>query len=536
MAFEPLDQELQLPVQTFGPESTSVQLPAQEIEKTQQQALQDQIAAERLRVERQESPVFTSAFPRLAEAQTSSRGGLEQTLSTGADLLSLLGRAAASSPEAFKGDTPEEKAQSFLQDLAKTEGTGFVEDILRSPELAASVLAAPISAPLAVGRGLGGLALAGGAEGLASGLVTQGEKVGAGEDFSIGGLAADVALSAAIPGGLKLAGKGIKTTINPILGQVTEDLTKVSEEALRLAKGGFGKGAKQLKEAAGSAREISDQLLNVIDNPEQFQSFKGAVDQALVNTPAIKTDKVISSLKNSIKSNNKALNKDAAKAANKTLGGFVERIRARGKELSAEDFRKLRSELDESINFTELGSSLSNKGLKKARGLAQNQLVESAPKEFSETMAKWSKSLQSQEKLKRFLGKTSEAREERVEGFINNLFGKNKSNRQEIIKEIDNIFGENFSEKIKLNKLANELGPKGVARIITRETTGRSALGAITGGAIGGVPGATLGVALSSPRLASGLLAGTDVAEKFLGQAKGRVPLGVLGREITGEQ
>ena len=67
----------------------------------------------------------SALFPRTAEAVGQQKGFLKETGAAGLDLLSLLGRSIASTPELF---SDEEK--SFVTDLSRTEGTGGFEGTL----------------------------------------------------------------------------------------------------------------------------------------------------------------------------------------------------------------------------------------------------------------------------------------------------------------------------------------------------------------------------------------------------------------------
>lgn len=530
MGFRPLTQEeLQVePFQTFGPEPTQ-QDQARDFEASltpqdrETMALNEAIGQQRLATEQQEAPIGSAILPRFTEAQAMGRGGVEQTLSTGADLLSLLGRTIASAPELFS-----DQEKSFVTDLAKTKGTGFIEDIIRSPELGAAALTAPVSIPLAAGRGLLGLSAVSAGEGLLGGAVTQAEKVGGGQPFDPAELITDVALSAVTPSFLKGAGQVIKKTFNPVLGRLTAELTNVSEEALRKSKGNFGKGAKELQAAAGTAEVIGEKILKMLDDVEVNQAFKGEIDQILQQTPNIKTKGIIDALKDAIPPGKIPFERQATKEIKAIITG----IKADGKELTALAYRDLRKRLDFNISFDKEEANIVNTALKKARKVAQQTLIEATPKQYASTMKKWSSSIKAKDALKRVLGKTSDTREAKIEGFVSNLFGKNKSHRQKIIRRIDDAFGENFSEKIKLNKLADELGPQGIPSIMSRTFTGRSALGGIAGHSLGGPTGAVIGLGLSSPKIASGTLGLTDFVQNQFLKGAGSSPVGFGARKL----
>lgn len=474
--------------------------------------------------------IAEAEFPRTAEAVRSGKGFIGQTTAAGLDLLSLPGRALAS----LLGKDDDE---TFIQSLAQKEGEGFVGDIVRDPATGAAVLTLPLSAAFTTGKlGLSAAApltrgvIAGAGEGLLGSTVNQVENVATkGEEFSPGQVALETGVSAAIP----VLGKGVGVVANKALGKLTQELSGVSQEALRKFGTGFGKGAKQLKEAANNAIEIGKNLLDAIDNFDQFIPESEIVDNAIKGMGKVSTKNALSVLEQSIPSGKGLLPNE--KAARQTLIQFKNAIKQAGSELDASEFKALRQRLDQNIDFSKEGSNIINDALKKTRKEMASDLVkaaeESGNKEYADAMKIWSEKLKAKDKLTRILGKTKETREERVQSFVSNLFGKNKSNRQNILKEIDNILGENFSEQAKLLKLSSELGEGGIAKVFPASFTGRSLLGVGVGSTVGGPQGAILGTALSSPRIGAGVLTLSDLLEQ--GLEKGAPSLGVLSREAS---
>ena len=87
----------------------------------------------------------------------------------------------------------------------------------------------------------------------------------------------------------KLLKKGATKAIeapNKLLGKFAEELSGVSEEALRKAKP-VSKGAKALKVAAGTQRKIGKKILNNLENLDEFLPESGIINKALKDMPPV---------------------------------------------------------------------------------------------------------------------------------------------------------------------------------------------------------------------------------------------------------
>jgi hypothetical protein len=188
--------------------------------------------------------------------------------------------------------------------------------------------------------------------------------------------------------------------------------------------------------------------------------------------------------------------------------------------IPAKKFRQLRQRLDYAIDHTKEGADLFNDALAEVRKQAKNDLLEAgANTPYKQTMENYAKMLDARDRLYKVLGKRSDIRENRIQSFVGNLFGKYKAKPQEIIKNIDEVFGENFSRDIKLSSFANEMTREGKIPLLASQTTGRSMKGealAATQGAYGLMSGNPLlfgtsatTLALSSPRVAPRLIGAT---------------------------
>jgi hypothetical protein len=101
----------------------------------------------------------------------------------------------------------------------------------------------------------------------------------------------------------------------------------------------------------------------------------------------------------------------------------------------------------------------------------------------------------------------------RVESYISNLGGVNKTEARKAFADLADIMGEDFSAQAQAIATAKRAMPGGSLPIFPTHTTGRSLLGLNAMTAVGSGGGSALAsiplAALSSPLLASGAIAGT---------------------------
>ena len=178
----------------------------------------------------------------------------------------------------------------------------------------------------------------------------------------------------------------------------------------------------------------------------------------------------------------------------------------------AKEYRNLRRNLDVTIDFDSEDGKLVNEALKKGRTTMKDELIkaarESGNPEYEKQMVAWSDKLDKLDGLKKYIGKTDQAREKRIESFVSNLFGKNSAHKQQLMEDMDKIFGTEMVEKAKTAQLAGQFGEDGKAGLMPRQFTGRSALGAVAGigtGLVTGNPFLSIlaPFLLASPKVAS---------------------------------
>lgn len=463
------------------------------------------------------------------------------------DVASIPGRTIASLPALAPG------GETFGESFAKTRGEGIVGDIVRSPSTAASLT--PQGA-LFKGAGLLPTLGKGAIEGFKSGIARQVEKVGEGEDVSgkeILGETAGGALGAGlIKGGGALLKRGTGFA-NKALGRLSEELSGVSEEALRKFGFGIGEGAKELKSAAGTQRKVGEKILNALDNFDDFLPEKPIVDEALENMPPVNISKTISALQEAMPLGRIGKQKQIPEQIGEVMQDLASSADDQG-NIPAKAFRKLRIELDNEIGDAfakDEGGALVN-ALKQGRFAMAHSLTDAAEQsgnpQYAEAMKSMANKMRIIDDLKGYVGKSDQARNRKIQGFIDNLFGKNKEDAQRVIGELSEVLGDDIIQESKLAQLAGQLGSKGTPGIAPMQATGRSGLGfggaatQIGAGIATGQPGLVasgLGTAaLTSPRVAAGTLAGLGGAQRGVEAA---VDIGAPGaraalRGLTEEQ
>jgi hypothetical protein len=168
--------------------------------------------------------VSEALFPRSMAAQNRT-GGYSVGESAGAiaDVYSLPGRAIAALPSLLPGSK-----QNYLSSLAKTQGSNFVGDILRSPAtpfmFAGGAVAAPLGRTVAaalpyVGR-LAGLATEGAGQGAGGYLGGLLDRASSGQTSGVGGeiaqAGADIATGAVVNPAIPMIGRGLTASVRNV--------------------------------------------------------------------------------------------------------------------------------------------------------------------------------------------------------------------------------------------------------------------------------------------------------------------------------
>lgn len=138
---------------------------------------------------------------------------------------------------------------------------------------------------------------------------------------------------------------------------------------------------------------------------------------------------------------------------------------------------------------------------------------ESGIPEYALAMKDYTRKYSALDKIADQLGGSETTRRARAESFVSNLYGKNKTQQQQNMKDLADILGEDFAQQAQAIGTAKVAMPGGALPIFPTHTTGRSMLGLGAAGSVAsGGGGALAGLpiaAMSSPMLASGLVAGS---------------------------
>jgi hypothetical protein len=435
------------------------------------------------------------------------------------DILSLPGRALASLPRLAKG------GEGFREALARKGGekdegrvANFAEDIVRDPAtlttmaVGGPILKAADKLPLnsiksAALRALGKGAAVGGGEGIVSASTHAAENVGEGKPVDWKAAAGEIAASGAIPA----MGGGLFKGANTLLKKYVPEVAGPSLEALQTA--GTKEGRTALKEASGKSYQLGGEILSDIQNIDSKLPNAQKVQAIVKGLPPSKPDALITKLTEGKYGEDTALANDYAKEVNKAIDemkqGIVNVANKNNGTLPAPFLRDLKISLDDEV-AKEFGKDSSPivSIKKQLRHTIADELVNSADAsghpEYADMMKDYRTKLQLADQLKSYLGKNPES-------FVNNLFGANKTQRQEAVKALGEIFGKDYLEQSKMVRLAKELGPSGETTWLPTATTGRSLLGmgAVTAAAHGATGplaaiGAPIATALTaSPKIAS---------------------------------
>jgi len=326
---------------------------------------------------------------------------------------------------------------------------------------------------------LGRATAVGAAEGLGSGLVHQAEDVALkGEKFSPGAVAAETAASAAAPAAIGGLVAGPVKFGNFLLGKLASQLSNVSEATLRKWGTGLGKGAKELKEIHGKQKEIGGQILDALNNFDEYIPEKKVVDQALEKMPNISMQKTIETAKQAL--SDIPMQNTNATEVNK-LKSVLKDIESKGPELSAKEFKKLRAQIDNIADWNSPGAKLTDDAAKKIRRSMADEIIanaeESGHPEVAPAMKQWAEKLNKRDAILEEIGANAKTREKKVGQFLSTLFNKNKETKQKALADISEVFGEDFVKKAKLLQMSDEIiadGSGNFAKILPNYPTGKA--------------------------------------------------------------
>lgn len=310
--------------------------------------------------------------------------------------------------------------------------------------------------------------------------------IGAGQAAMMG---QDPTKAAAVGGGLAGAfrGAGVLRDMSPgAFAKFSSELSGADPRALQAwAKG--GEGRKAIIANADEQGFITQKILDDIQNPALINADKPEVIEALRGTivdidPVIKK---LESMKEKPRDINQALS-PRQQAINDQINKIIFSLAPNGEtQISGNAARIQRGEeLDNLINWGDekIDKTVAGKvesAVKEARGVYKDLLIDAARPEYKKAMESWAEKINATEKLKKMLGSNEFTREQRAQSIFDNLFNRNKEQRQEILKDFDKVFGSDYTKQLENAWFAKSLGvtkerPK--PSLLPMQYTGRSLL------------------------------------------------------------
>lgn len=304
---------------------------------------------------------------------------------------------------------------------------------------------------------------------------------------------------------------------NALLGRAAEELSGVTEEALRAYGTGFGKKAASIRNAAGTQKKVANKILDIVDHAYEHLPERDAIDNALENMPPIKLERTIGALRDALVDDPVG----SSKTANVKIQEMIDDLAGLGESKPATAFRKIRKQLDDQIGEQfgeESGEYIS--ALKAARSVMAEDLVDVARKtgntDYVQAMETMAEKLQAIDDVKDIFGQSGKTRALRAQSVVDNLFGRNKTAQQEILQRFGEVFDSDFLEQSKLAHYAAQFGPSGAPGYLPRSGTGRSTMAILGAPLSGGVS-----LALGSPKIAAGALEVADQGAKIIPKVNG---------------
>jgi hypothetical protein len=437
--------------------------------------------------------------------------------------------------------TPEQQQNIAENRQFFTTGAGVPKNETQQLGSAAGKFVAQAAPAIAVGAGvpgiaekgisgIAGMAARGGAAGAVSSIPQAAEQLEAGDK---GAAAKTMAIGTGAGAALGVLSPALTALADKIAGRVSSEISGTSEAALREYGYPWSRKAGQIRKAAGTEKQVGEDLVDALNNTYQNLPESREINDAISvmgqsqvwGGNLVPADEIAAHLRAQMKANaigtEKAANVNINKMAQdieklpQKAGATYPGYAGGGTGLKASDLLDIRRRIDKQIGDSwgvpDQGPYID--ALKSTRRFIADRLKQVADQtgqpQYISAMAALQKRLQAVDAMERYLGKTGDTREARVESFINNLFGRNSQAKQEAVAALDEVLGSNFLERSHLAQLAQELGPPGKPggpAILPRQTTGRSLVGLTAAGLAGHTMGGPLGTFAAAP-FASPILA-----------------------------
>ena len=366
----------------------------------------------------------------------------------------------------------------------------------------------------AAGKNIGRQALAGAAESApaAAFQASQGDIGGAAGSLGIGALLRPVAagLSRAPGAVADMTERGAGT----LSGVPGHELAAIGPFGMS----DYGRTVSKIAKNPNAAHDLGQVVVDRVKNFDQYLPNAAAVDKMVANLPPIDANQIISALE---RSRPKLMVGASAKSASTKIDELisdVSKLTAQDGTVPASLARQIKQTFDAEVGdaFGKESSAYIS-ALKNGRHDIAKALESAAERsgvpEYKQAMQDYTRRLGALDKVTARLGGDEATMRGRVESYISNLGGANKTEARKAFAELADIMGEDFAAQAQAIATAKKAMPQGSLPIFPTHTTGRSILGlnaaiaAASGGgsALAAIPLATL----SSPLLASGAIAGT---------------------------
>lgn len=280
----------------------------------------------------------------------------------------------------------------------------------------------------------------------------------------------------------------------------------------------YGRKVSAIAKNPNAAHELGQVVVDRVKNFDQYLPNAAAVDEMVANLPPIDANQIVAALE---RSRPKLMVGASAKSASTKIDELisdVSKLTAQDGTIPASLARQVKQTFDAEVGdaFGKESSAYIN-ALKNGRHdiakALENAAEQSGVPEYKQAMQDYTRRLGALDKVTARLGGDEATMRGRVESYISNLGGANKTEARKAFAELADIMGEDFAAQAQAIATAKKAMSQGSLPIFPTHTTGRSLLGmnaatgvASHGGtALAGLPFA----ALSSPLVASGVIAGT---------------------------
>lgn len=313
------------------------------------------------------------------------------------------------------------------------------------------------------------------------------------------------------------------------LGGLVEQISGNKASTLRA----FNRNAEAIKGASNTQAEIGANLVDFLQSQKSGLPEVQQAELLLEKLPPVNATRLLKHLQSAAGKGNNPGEDSGKKLLLEWANRFSSRMDSKGMVPASvmNEFKRDMQRAAEDAFGKETNHYLTN--LKIGSRVARMSIEEAARakggeagKLYVDLMGRAAGKVSLLKFMGRQLGNSVEVQEKRAEGFISNIFGKNKTVVQQRLADLDSKFGTNFLEQARNANYAKELGPNGVPQMLSTHPTGRSLIGMALGGAAGAAVGAVtgdspktgalIGAVASSPRAGAMMLGASSQITGFV--------------------